>query len=142
MWKFPSPTWPTIGAVMSWRWTASCACMTLSARREIGTQTSVAKALAPGTSASDAQYAPCRAAHSSARPSGVDDHRKSEPPKDDASSWAPAAASSTPAVHPDKQCLNDACMQRCLWHACSALPCSCSGWVRELDQRGIVFLRV
>ena len=50
-WKLPSPTWPTIGAMRRHAAMSSCVATTHSARREIGTQTSLAIALAPGRSA-------------------------------------------------------------------------------------------
>ena len=50
-WKLPSPTWPTIGDSKLSRFRSSYVSVTQSARREIGTQTSVATTPAPGRSA-------------------------------------------------------------------------------------------
>ena len=50
-WKLPSPTWPTIGATRRLAAMSRWVSVTHSASREIGTQTSVATALAPGRSA-------------------------------------------------------------------------------------------
>ena len=71
-----------------------------SASREIGTQTSVARASAPGRSSRAAQNASCRAAHSRLRSSASVAQRKSEPPNSTASSPTAAACSATPAAEP------------------------------------------
>ena len=54
-WKLPSPTWPTIGAVMPCSAMSASVATMHSASREIGTQTSVDSPVAPGLSAIDAQ---------------------------------------------------------------------------------------
>ena len=55
MWKLPSPTWPTMGAIRPAAAASSRAARIASARREIGTQTSVALASVPGRRALVAQ---------------------------------------------------------------------------------------
>ena len=47
-WKLPSPTWPTIGAISPCSAMSASVSMMHSASREIGTQTSVDRPLAPG----------------------------------------------------------------------------------------------
>ena len=47
-WKLPSPTWPTIGATTLLSAISAWVAVTHSASRDIGTQTSVASASAPG----------------------------------------------------------------------------------------------
>ena len=80
MWKFPSPTWPTIGERSWYRSTRALEASTHSANRLIGTQTSVGKPLAPGRRASAAQYAWCLAFHSFSRSSGLAVQLNSDPP--------------------------------------------------------------
>ena len=53
-WKLPSPTWPTIGHTSPVDSMSARVSITQSASREIGTQASVEKPNAPGTSASAA----------------------------------------------------------------------------------------
>ena len=55
VWKFPSPTWPTIGAVRPDARMSSFAPRIASFSREIGTIASVAIPLCPGFSARHAQ---------------------------------------------------------------------------------------
>ncbi len=70
-WKLPSPTWPTIGAMMRVSAISACVAVTQSASREIGTQTSVATIAAPGRSLKFANAALWRASHNLVRSSGL-----------------------------------------------------------------------
>ena len=71
-----------------------------SASREIGTQTSVGRASAPGRSPRQAQKASCRAAQSRFRSSARVAQRKPAPPWSAASSPTSSACSATPASLP------------------------------------------
>ena len=54
-WKLPSPAWPTIGAIRPISAMSASVSMMHSARREIGTQTSVEIPFAPGLRVIEAQ---------------------------------------------------------------------------------------
>src|SRR5262245_31194929 len=79
-WKFPSPTWPTMGAMIRLCSMSRCVSVPHSASRDIGTQTSVATMAAPGRSAKFDSAAWWRASHKRVRSSGRVVHVNGPPP--------------------------------------------------------------
>ena len=78
-WKLPSPACPTIGATSRLRSMSRLVSVTHSASREIGTQTSVTMACAPGRNDLFAQKTWCRARHRRVRSSGLVAHSNGPP---------------------------------------------------------------
>jgi hypothetical protein len=99
MWKLPSPTCPTIGDSIAYFCTSALLCATHSARRLIGTHTSVGKPRPPGRIAMLAQYAWWRACQRRCRSSALPANSKREPPNAAAMLPHSLLASSTPANH-------------------------------------------
>ena len=100
VWKFPSPTCPTMGAVSPEAMISSFAPMISSVIREIGTMASVATPFQPGCIASAAQYASWRAFQSRFRSSALVAHWNPCAPCSPVISCASAACSATAASVP------------------------------------------